>query len=134
MSGTPILQPLGELEAAVMDHVWSRGEADAKAVHRVVGESRGITLSTIQSTLKRLFKKELLTREKVSHAHIYRPRISKSEFHRGLLDQLVGQLMRREGANVVAAFVDLTERAGVEHLDRLEELVAARRRDRGDSK
>lgn len=111
-----------------MTHFWSGGSGDAKAVHNALGKRRGITLNTIQSTLKRLFEKGLLERDKVSHAHVYRARVSRGEFHRGLLGQVVGDLMQRQADAVVSAFVDLTERAGPEHLARLEALVAERRR------
>ncbi len=121
-------RPLGELEAAVMNHLWSGRDGEAKAVHVSLGKRRGITLNTIQSTLKRLFEKGLLARDKVSHAHVYRPRMTREEFHRGLLDDLVRSLMHGQGETFVAAFVDVTERAGPEHLERLEALVAERRR------
>ncbi|MBK7772846.1 MAG: BlaI/MecI/CopY family transcriptional regulator [Sandaracinaceae bacterium] len=114
-----------------MNQLWTAGEGDAKAVHTALGKRRGITLNTIQSTLKRLFEKGLLERDKVSHAHIYRARVSREEFHRGLLGELVGDLMHGQADAVVAAFVDLTERAGPEHLERLEALVAERRRELG---
>jgi len=58
--------------------LWHGGEGAAKAVHKGLGQARGITLNTIQSTLKRLFEKGLLSRDKVSHAHVYRPRVSTS--------------------------------------------------------
>lgn len=124
----PVRPPwLGELESAVMDYLWAGGDGEAKAVHQALGERRGITVNTIQSTLKRLYEKALLARDKVSHAHVYRPRISREDFQRGLLDQLVTELMRGEASAMVSAFVDLTERAGPEHLARLEAMVAERR-------
>ncbi len=119
---------LGELESAVMAHLWAGGEGEAKAVHAALGKRRGITLNTIQSTLKRLYEKGLLRRDKVSHAHVYEPRISREDFHRELVGELVGGLMRGGGEHVVAAFVDVAERAGPEHLARLEALVAERRK------
>lgn len=121
---------LGELETAVMSHLWDGGDGDAKAVHAALGKRRGITLNTIQSTLKRLYEKGLLHRDKVSHAHVYRPRVSRSDFHRDLINGLVGNLMRGQGEALVSAFVDVAERAGPEHLARLEALVAERRRKR----
>lgn len=110
-----------------MDYLWDRGEGEAKAVHQALGRRRGITVNTIQSTLKRLYEKKLLRRDKVSHAHVYRPQVSRADFQRRMLDELVGEFMRGEASSMVAAFVDLTERAGPEHLERLEALVAARR-------
>ncbi|MEN9577484.1 MAG: hypothetical protein RJA70_493 [Pseudomonadota bacterium] len=132
MTAGPVRPPqLGALEAAVMAYLWSGGEGDAKTVHAALGKRRGITLNTIQSTLKRLFEKGLLGRDKVSHAHVYRAQVSREEFHRDLLGELVGDLMHGQAEAVVAAFVDLTERAGPEHLARLEALVAERRRQLG---
>ena len=59
------LPRLGELETAVLEHVWGRGPCDVKAVHRSLGVRRGITLNTVQSAMERLFKKGLLARDKV---------------------------------------------------------------------
>jgi predicted transcriptional regulator len=132
MASGPVRPPLlGELETAVMAYLWDGRDGDAKAVHAALGKRRGITLNTIQSTLKRLYEKGLLDRDKVSHAHVYRARITRNEFHRGLLDDIVGALFAKQADSVVSAFVDLTERAGPEHLERLEALVAARRRANG---
>lgn len=111
-----------------MDYLWDHGAADAKLVHEALGKARGITLNTIQSTLKRLFEKGLLNREKVSHAHVYQPRLSRDAFQRAALGEIVGALMGGEAGTMVSAFVDLTERAGPEHLERLEKLVADRRK------
>jgi predicted transcriptional regulator len=128
MGSGPVRPPwLGDLESAVMEHLWAGGEGEVKAVHKALGKRRGITLNTVQSTLKRLYEKELLSRDKVSHAHVYRPRVSRQEFQRGLLDHLVTEVMRGEASAMVSAFVDLTERAGPEHLERLEAMVAERR-------
>jgi len=115
------------LEQLVMNHLWRVGPGDPKTVQEAVGAPRGITLNTVQSTLKRLFEKGLLARDKVSHAHIYRPCVTAREFQRGLLGDLVGSMFEQQGEAVVSAFVDLTERAGPEHLARLEAMVARRR-------
>ena len=128
MPKRPPLPELGELETSVLEHLWSRGEGDAKSVHAALGRRRGITLNTIQSTLKRLFEKQLLERDKISHAHVYRPSMPREEFQRSALRDLVDGLMRGETDGMVSAFVDLTERAGPEQLARLEALVVERRR------
>ena len=120
---------LGDLELAVMEHLWDRGEGDAKTVHRAIGRRRRITVNTVQSTLKRLFEKSLLMREKVSHAYVYAPRTDRETFHQTVLEQVMERLMKGEADAMLAAFVDLTERAGAEQLERLERLVAARLRE-----
>jgi len=117
----------------VLEHLWTIGAADAKAVHDALGKGRGITLNTVQSAMKRLFEKRLLDRDKVSHAHVYRARVTREELGRDLLGGVVARLLRGEGSAMVAAFVDLADRAGDEHLDELSRLVEARRRERAAS-
>ncbi len=124
---------LGELESAVLEHLWRFGPADAKTVHDALGRGRGITLNTVQSAIKRLFEKRFLDRDKVSHAHVYRARVSREELGRDVLSGVVERLMRGEGSAMVAAFVDLVDRAGDEHLDELSRLVEARRAARAKS-
>ena len=111
-----------------------RGRFCSRLGAAALGESRGITLNTIQSTLKRLYEKRLLDRDKVSHAHVYRVRMSREDFHRGLLGELVQEMWHGHADAVVSAFVDLAERAGPEHLARLEALVAERRRALGQGR
>lgn len=118
-----------------MDHLWSSSEhQDVKTVFRVLGHRRRITLNTIQSTLKRLYEKGLLKRDKVSHAHLYFPSITRSEFHRQVLREVVETVMDGEADAMLAAFVGVTESVGSEQLEQLEELVAERLKTRqGDS-
>jgi predicted transcriptional regulator len=123
---------LGELELAVMDHLWTHESGDAKDVHRAIGRRRRITLNTIGSTLKRLFEKGLLLRDKVSHAHVYSPRMSRTEFHQSVLQEVVDTVMDGEANAMLAAFVGLAEQVGSGQLEQLEELVAERLRARKD--
>jgi predicted transcriptional regulator len=124
---------LGELELAVLDYAWSHDETDAKEVHRALGVPRKITLNTIQSTLERLHRKGLLTRERVSHAYRYRPLLSRDEFRARAAAHAAGELRGAQAGGVLAAFVDLAMKADRANLDRLESIIAAaraRRRER----
>lgn len=117
---------LGDLELAVMDHLWTHGGQDAKQVHRAIGRGRRITLNTIQSTLKRLFEKGLLDRDKVSHAHVYTASVSRTDFQRGALKEVVDRLMGGKSDAMLSAFIGVAEQLGPEQLERLERLVADR--------
>lgn len=126
----PPLPRLGELETAVLEHVWTAGPCDVKAVHRALGEPRGITLNTVQSAMERLFRKGLLGRDKVSHAYVYSARHTREELGARVVEEVVGRLLQGEAVPVLEAFVDLAERTDAENLDRLERLIAARRKAR----
>ncbi len=125
---------LGELELAVLDRLWDSDGADAKEVHGKLGKKRGITLNTVQSAMKRLHEKGLLRRTKVSHAFVYEPALSKEEFQRDAVGEVVEALLHGEADAMVAAFVDVAERAGGDTLAQLERLIADRRRGKRSTK
>lgn len=127
-AATRALPRLGELETAVLEHVWASGPCDVKAVHRALGAPRGITLNTVQSAMERLFRKGLLTREKVSHAYVYSPRQSREEHGAQVVQDVVSRLLDGEAIPVLQAFVDVAARSDAANLDRLERLIAERKR------
>jgi predicted transcriptional regulator len=129
---SPHFKFLGDLERAVMEHLWTEGPADAKAVHRAIGRRRGITLNTVQSTLKRLREKGILERRKIRHAYVYETLSDRRTFGCDVLGDVIGELMDGKADAMISAFVDLTERAGEEQLKRLEELVTHRLGRRGE--
>ena len=115
---------LGDLEIATLEAIWARGEADARALHQRFGESRGITLSTVQSTLERLHRKGLLTREKVSHAYVYAPAESRENVMARLVDEALGRFDTKNNDGLLAAFTGIAASASSETLAALEQLVA----------
>ena len=123
---------LGALERAVLDRLWAGGAADVKAMHRAVGEARGISPNTVHSALERLVRKGLAARTKVGRAFEYAPRVSRREWIAAELDELAAAA-RGPAELLLTAFVDLTERAGRERLAELEALVRGRRRRRKEA-
>jgi predicted transcriptional regulator len=112
-----------------MDDVWSRGPCDVKSVHQSLG--RGISLNTVQSTMDRLFRKDLLAREKLGHAFVYSAAVSREEYGTALAHEVLRSIIGPNREQLLSAFVDLAERAaGEENLARLEKLLAERRKRR----
>ena len=122
------LNPLGELERAVMNHLWEVHQADVKATWATVGRRRRVTLNTIQSTMDRLFKKGLLDRAKVSHAFVYTPAITRAEFRVRVIRQAAEAVSGGEAEAMLAAFVEVAAEVGDDTLTRLEALIAERRK------
>jgi predicted transcriptional regulator len=126
--GLPVL---GELETAVLDYLWDRAEAAVKDVHRDLGVGRGISVSTIQSTLERLHRKGLARRERVSHAYRYEPALSREQFRARAVAVAAGELRGATASGALAAFVDHVADADHKNLDRLEALIKKARAERG---
>jgi predicted transcriptional regulator len=121
------LPRLGELETAVLKHLWAIGAAEAREVHGTLGEAKGITLSTVQSTLERLHRKGLLLREKVGHAYRYAPAMTPERFRAQAIADAAGDLRGAAAEGVIAAFVELAHRADHANLDRLSRVLDAAR-------
>jgi len=117
---------LGELEISVLEHLWTIDTATAKSVHELVGRGRGIGLNTIQSTLDRLYRKNLLSRRKVGRAFCYSAVVTRAS----LLASLVAEAALRLGQDrsmAMSALVDAAEQLDEAALDELEHLVASRK-------
>ncbi|PWF43120.1 penicillinase repressor [Massilia glaciei] len=123
---------LGDLEKAVLEDLWEHACGDAKEVHSRVGVARSISLNTVQSTLERLHRKQLLSREKISHAYQYTARVQREELMGAMIAGLVGSLGQVQSGAMLSAFVDFAVRADHSNLDRLEALIAARRAEQDD--
>lgn len=81
---------LGELECAVLEHVWTLGEA---TVHEVVARmDRPLAYTTIMTTLDRLYRKGLLVRLKKGRAFVYGPACSKRDVQREIARELVNEI------------------------------------------
>src|SRR5215510_14475316 len=120
---------LGELERAVLEHLWQAGEADVIETHQAVGTRREITVNSVRSALERLHRKGLVTRWKVSHAYRYQPSLDRESF---VVRQTVdgAESMRAlTSRKLLASFLDLVADADDAALDELEELIARKRKE-----
>lgn len=120
MQKVPIL---GELEQAVLNYLWKHQEGVVNSVHDAIGKKRKISPNTIQSTLERLRKKGLLTREKVSHAYVYRPLIDRNELIGKWLNEMINTFGAGKAEVMISAFADLSKSIDAESLAKLEELI-----------
>jgi predicted transcriptional regulator len=121
------LPRLGDLEHAVLEHLWRAGEADVAETHAAIGSHRGISPNTVGSALERLHRKGLVQRRKVSHAYRYTPRLDRDAFRARRLVDAAGGLRTLAKGGLLAAFVDLVADTDRNALDQLERLVARKR-------
>lgn len=129
-SGPPENLPaLGDLEIAVLEHVWASGAADVKDTHAALGIARGISPNTVQSALERLFRKGLLDRVKSGHSYRYSARVGRDELVAGLINDVLGRFGADRSA-ALAAFVDSADELDPDTLRELEAILR-RHRDRG---
>ncbi len=86
------LNPLGETEMEVLQHVWTLGTATVGDVHALVLETREVAYTTVMTVLKKLASKGYLTFVRDGNAYVYSaaqpPDQVRADLLRGLLDKV----------------------------------------------
>jgi predicted transcriptional regulator len=120
---------LFDLEADIMDVVWS-SQWEAFSVRdalEVLQEEREIAYTTVMTTVKRLFDKGLLEREKDGRRYLYNPVVGREEFHAKLAVEVMRSLPEAGREAAMSMLID--EMSGSESFERIEKLIAAKKQD-----
>lgn len=111
-----------------MDRIWARGEISVRDLHQELAGRLAYT--TVMTTLDRLYKKGLLRRRKQGKAFLYVPACTEQQYQEQLTGHLFGVVLRenKDSNAVLSCFVETISENDREMLDRLDELVKAKRR------
>ncbi|MCB1670379.1 MAG: BlaI/MecI/CopY family transcriptional regulator [Gammaproteobacteria bacterium] len=121
---------LGELELLVLEKIWASPGMDAKSLLAQLSANRRLSLSTVQSTLERLVRKQHLEREKNGHAFCYFPLQSRAELMGSMLREVIQLLHDGQANTILSSFVNVADRLDEKALDQLEALIQRKRRER----
>ena len=117
---------LGYLENAVMEIIWSSGNANVRDVAEKL--ERPLAYTTVMTTLDRLYKKGLLDRRKLERAFVYSPRLSREAWERERAGELVsGFLSKQSGGALISCLVEAVGELDRGLLDELERRVREKR-------
>jgi predicted transcriptional regulator len=119
---------LGPLEERMLEALWKRGDGTVREM--VDDGCQDLAYTTVMTTLDRLFKKSLLSRQPEGRAFRYKPRFTREELHREVAGEAFRQLLDAcpSSSLPLSYLVEvLTERDG-QLLDDLRKVVEAKRR------
>jgi predicted transcriptional regulator len=81
---------LGELEAVIMDRLWTRGEpATVREILTDLQRQREIAYTTVLTVMENLHRKGVLRREPAGRANRYAPHRNRGQY----VAQLMGQIL-----------------------------------------
>ncbi len=118
---------LGPLEQDVMDVVWRMRDVTVRDVHVKLAATREIAYTTVMTTMSRLARKGILQRDTADLAHRYRPVVSRDQYARGAVGDVLTWLLERYPEPAVAYLADVVDELDDVTLDQLRDAVARRR-------
>jgi predicted transcriptional regulator len=96
---------VGELEAAVMQHLWRAGEGrTVRQVHAALEHPREplreLAYTTVMTVMERLYRKGLLVREPQGKAYLYSAAASQADYTAQVMAQALSDASDRTAALV----------------------------------
>ncbi len=118
---------LGDRELELMKIFWEGEPMSAKQVLQSIPD-QSLSLSTMQTTLERLHRKKLLSREKKGRFFVYEATVSRSQIIELLLGDITEQICDGDVATLVSGFTSFcstSDTKGAETLANNENLPTA---------
>lgn len=129
LSATGVAKVLGDLEARVLEAVWTLEEpAPARTVHGVVVKNHPVALLTVITVLNKLVAKGILAREKLDDLLHYRARMSREAFTAHVSRRVVEGILSFSPDAVAASLVDVLAERDPAQLAELGRLIGRRLR------
>ena len=119
---------LGPLERRVLEALWSRHTATVREL--LEGECADLAYTTVMTTLDRLYKKNVLTREPEGRAFRYAPRFTQEELQQEVAGEAFRQLLDASpaGSMPLSYLVEILSERDAQLLEDLREVVETKRR------
>jgi predicted transcriptional regulator len=111
----------GELEARIMEAVWTLEEATVHDICRHLGEN--CHYKTVLTVANRLVDKGALERRRQGRAYLYAPVASRDEFLVCVSRQTMAGLISDFGAAAIVGFVEAVDQIAPEQLASLRQLI-----------
>jgi len=117
---------LGELELLVLEVLWKESDLDARTISERLLRNKS-SLSTVQSTLERLYKKNLAGRNKQGHAYLYFPLVLRAQLLARLMSDVIHMLHDGRMETILSSFVNVAADLDEKSLHDLEQLIRQKR-------
>lgn len=114
---------LDELQLAIMQVLWQKGEATVAEIQEALKDSRDLAITTIGTVLSRLEdKKKAVTHSRQGRKYVYKAIISEEETKSSMVNSLVKQLFKGRSVSLVNHLLQEDE-LDKEELDQLKEMI-----------
>jgi BlaI family penicillinase repressor len=123
------LDNLGELQKAIMEIVWTKGEATAREVQERLSQKRPLAYTSVLSIMQRLEKAGWLRHRTDQRTYVYRPTFSRDQESDRSLKRFIERVFHGNSQLVIQHLIeqgDLSE----QDLLALQELIRQKRKEK----
>ena len=96
---------LGELQHAIMQVLWTRGEATVAEVHEALFDKRGLAPTTIATMLRKMEDKGVVAHRVEDRHFVYRATVSEDAVRSTMVSELLDRLFAGDPAALVSHLV-----------------------------
>ena len=118
----PKRQTLGDLQLAIMQVLWTRGEGTVVEVHADLLVERNLAPTTIATMLVKMENKGVVAHRTEGRRYVYRPTLSESDVRRTMVDYVTERLFSGNPSDLLAHLVEERQMSRNE-IERLEKLI-----------
>lgn len=119
---------LADLQLAIMQVLWDRGQATVAEVHEALHHERRLAYTTISTMLTKMERNGQVRHRRKGRVLVYRPAIQKETVSRSMVGDLAASLFRGDVAQMVNHLLE-DRNVSVEELARLRKLIGEKERE-----
>ncbi|CUR54318.1 BlaI/MecI/CopY family transcriptional regulator [Nocardioides sp.] len=121
------MRNLGQLEAVIMDRLWSATEPlSVRDVADTLSDDQSRAYTTVMTVLDNLFRKSFVTRELSGRAYRYRPVHSREQHTASVMEELLSA-----GGDRGATLLHFVEQMSADEASKLQEALRQHSEDNG---
>ena len=120
---------LGELETAIMQIVWQRGEVTVREVQAALKPSRELAYTTVMTVMSRLVPKGILNVRRQGKADYYRATGTRDDVRNQQAQRAVQNVLAHFGDAAITQFVREIKELDPDRLNALRNLLDAEQSD-----
>lgn len=126
--GQGLEKVLGGLESRIMDSAWDLGTCTVRDVYERLRTDKNLAYTTVMTVMSRLASKGLLERNMVEGTYFYEPAVSRDEFRKSIVGEVVDSLLESFSDETMAHLVSRASALDADKLDKLADAILKRRK------
>lgn len=104
-----MVDPLGELQSAVLQILWERNRCTVAEVHEELSKDRDIAYTTVATVLRRMEAREIVSHELRGRTFVYTALLDEQTAGKSLVGTLLNDMFRGKASRLVSHLLDREE-------------------------